>query len=124
MLLISKCLRRNDKFFLRGRFTIFTNLIGVNSVLYISTSVLVLHSPNIGCNLLFELFAYLCKFEMQKCDFFFVVLFITYFRLDTRCMDNRAYFALYPGGTSSLEQTSVPLAAYTLRTVYLSIESA
>ena len=32
---------------------------------------------------------------------------------------NRAYFALYPGGTSSLEQTTVPLAAYSLKTVYL-----
>ena len=33
-------------------------------------------------------------------------------------VDNRAYFALYPGGTSSLEQTTVPLAANSLRTVY------
>ena len=30
----------------------------------------------------------------------------------------RAYFALNPGGTSSLEQTPVPLAAYSSRTVY------
>ena len=32
-------------------------------------------------------------------------------------MDNRAYFALYPGGTSSLEQTTVPLAAHSSRTI-------
>ena len=32
-------------------------------------------------------------------------------------MDNRAYFALYPGGTSSLEQITVPLAANSSRTV-------
>ena len=34
-------------------------------------------------------------------------------------VDNRAYFALYPGGTSSLKQTPVPLAAYSSRTVYV-----
>ena len=32
-------------------------------------------------------------------------------------VDSRAYFALNPGGTSSLEQTLVPLAAYSSRTV-------
>ena len=36
-------------------------------------------------------------------------------------VDNRAYFALYPGGTSSLKQTPVPLAAYSSRTVYTCI---
>ena len=35
-------------------------------------------------------------------------------------VDNRAYFALYPGGTFSLKQTPVPLAAYSSRTVYIS----
>ena len=30
---------------------------------------------------------------------------------------NRAYLALYPGGTSSLKQTTAPLAAYSSRTV-------
>ena len=34
-------------------------------------------------------------------------------------VDNRAYFVLNPGGTSSLEQTTVPLAAYSSRTVYI-----
>ena len=34
-------------------------------------------------------------------------------------VDNRAYFTLYPGGTSNLEQTPAPLAAYSSRTVYL-----
>ena len=34
-------------------------------------------------------------------------------------VDNRAHFALYPGGTSSLKQTLVPLAEYSLRTVYI-----
>ena len=33
-------------------------------------------------------------------------------------VDNRAYFALNPGGTSCLKQTIVPLAAYSSRTVY------
>ena len=32
---------------------------------------------------------------------------------------SRAYFALYPGGTSSLEQTTVPQAAHSSRTVYI-----
>ena len=32
-------------------------------------------------------------------------------------VDNRAYFALYLGGTSSLEQTTVPIAANSSRTV-------
>ena len=35
---------------------------------------------------------------------------------------NQAYFALYLGGTSSLEHTPVPLAAYSLRTVYLCLK--
>ena len=38
-------------------------------------------------------------------------------------VDNRAYlsyFALCPGGTSSLEQTPVPLAAHSSRTVCIS----
>ena len=34
-------------------------------------------------------------------------------------MDSRAYFALKPGGTSSLKQTLVPLAAYSSRTIYI-----
>ena len=35
------------------------------------------------------------------------------------CLGHKAYFALYTGGTSSLEQTPVPLAAYSSRTVYI-----
>ena len=34
-------------------------------------------------------------------------------------VDNRACFAFYPGGTSSLKRTPVPLAAYSSRTVYI-----
>ena len=34
-------------------------------------------------------------------------------------VDNRAYFALNPGGTSCLKQTLVPLAAYSSRTAYI-----
>ena len=38
-------------------------------------------------------------------------------------VENRAYFASYPGGTSSLKQTPVSLAAYSSRTVYIYISS-
>ena len=41
----------------------------------------------------------------------------TYYKL--RSFTNRAYFNLQPGGNSSLKQTPVPLATYSLRTIYI-----